>query len=48
MVNLNLYLLLFGSPSIVMLFSFVAVYTLENIRTSNQNWSATSQESVSK
>jgi len=48
MVNLNLYLLLFGSPSIVILFSFVAVYTWENVKTSNQNWSANSQEPVLK
>jgi hypothetical protein len=40
MENLNLSLLLLGSPSIIMLFSFVVVLTLENVRTSNQHWSA--------
>ena len=32
MENLNLSLLLFGSPSIIMLFSFVVVFTLENVK----------------
>ncbi len=40
MDSLNQFLLLFGSPSIVILLSFVVVHTLENVRTSNQNWSA--------
>jgi hypothetical protein len=48
MENLNLYLLLFGSPSIIMLLSFVAVHTWENMRTSNQNWSTSNQEPVLK
>ena len=49
MDNLNLCLLLFGSPSIVILLSFVIVHTLENARTSNQNWSARKElKTVSK
>jgi hypothetical protein len=37
---LDKFLLLFGSPSIIVLFSFVAVHTWESVRTSNQHWSA--------
>jgi hypothetical protein len=39
MENLNSCLLLLGSPSIFILCTFVVVHTLENVRTSNQNWS---------
>lgn len=40
MDTLNISLLLFGSPSIFILLAFVVVLTCENVRTSNQNWSA--------
>ena len=48
MQDLNLFLLLFGSPSIIVLFSFVVVHTWENAKTSNHNWSAEDQEPVLK
>jgi hypothetical protein len=48
MENLNMYLLLFGSPSIIILLSFVVVHTWENVRTSNQNWSAENHQPVLK
>ena len=46
MENLNMYLLLFGSPSIIILLAFVVVLTCENVRTSNQNWSAEDHKPV--
>lgn len=37
---LNMWLLLLGSPSIIVLLVFVGIHTWENARTSNQDWSA--------
>ena len=48
MQDLNLFLLLFGSPSIIVLLSIVVIHTLENAKTSNHNWSAENQEPVLK
>jgi len=45
---LDKFLLLFGSPSIIVLFSFVAVHTWESVRTSNQHWSAKDYKPVLK
>jgi len=45
---LNVCLLLFGSPSIIILLAFVVVLTRENVRTSNQSWSANKYKPVLK
>src|ERR1035441_6273032 len=45
---LDKFLLLFGSPSIIVLFSFVAVHTCDNVTTSNQHWSAKDYKLVVK
>jgi hypothetical protein len=45
---LDKFLLLFGSPSIIVLFSFVVVHTWDSVRTSNQHWSAKDYKLVVK
>ena len=40
---LNMWLLLLGSPSIIVLLIFVGVHTWENSRTQTQEWSANDQ-----
>jgi hypothetical protein len=41
---LNMWLLLFGSPSILILISLVGVHTWENAKSSGQTWSAKNHE----
>ncbi len=48
MNNLNECLLLFGSPSIIIVLGVVVVYTWDSVRTSNQHWSAKNYNPVVK